>query len=144
MDGFFQQQEDLLIRAGLLIRVDWMGGAVVGVLVLALHGWLASLYQLPGELVLFTGFANLTYACISFTLSQLRQGDRVPFLRFVAVANVLWALVCILLAAIYVRDASVFGLGQLISEAALVGCLGVLEWQAARVTPDSTTSDGKV
>lgn len=109
----------------------------MGVLVLALHGWLTELYQLPGALVLVIGFANLAYACVSFTLAQLRHGDRVPFLRVVAVANVLWAVGCVILAAVWAGRATVFGMGQLIGEAVFVGWLGVLEWRAAGQSPDA-------
>jgi hypothetical protein len=122
-----------------------MAGAIVGVLVLSLHGWLTQLYQLPGELVLVIGFANLAYACVSFTLAQLRRGDKVPFLRVVAVANVLWAVVCVILAVVWAGRASVFGLGTLIGEAVFVGCLGVLEWRAAGkawpATPPTSSTD---
>ena len=71
------------MRAGQLIQVDWVAGAVAGALVLALHGWLTDLYQLPGGLVLLIGIANLAYACVSFTLARFSRGDRVPLLRVV-------------------------------------------------------------
>ena len=34
-----------------ILWIDGIGGAVVGLVVLALHGWLASLYQLPIEFI---------------------------------------------------------------------------------------------
>jgi len=90
------------------------------------------LYSLPGELLLVMGVANLAYASVSFTLAMLSRGDRVPFLRVVAAANVIWALLCAALAVMWFNEASVFGLGQLVGEAVVVGGLGVLEWRAAR------------
>ena len=115
----------------MLIRVDWVAGAVAGALVLSLRGWLTDLYSLPADLLLVMGLANLAYACVSFTLAALRRGDRVPFLRVVAAANVVWAVVCAALAAAWSGEASVFGTGQLVGEAVFVGGLGVLEWRAA-------------
>jgi hypothetical protein len=111
--------------------VDWIAGAVVGTLMLALRGWLAGVYSLPDELLLVMGVANLAYAGFSFTLAMLSRGDRVPFLRVVAVANMLWAVGCVVLAVVWFGKASLFGIGQLVGEAIFVGGLGVLEWRAA-------------
>lgn len=118
-------------RAGFLIEVDWIAGAIVGVLVLSLRGWLSELYLLPDRLLLLMGLANLAYACVSFTLARFSHGDRVPFLRFVAVANILWAVFCTVLAGLWFGEASLFGMGQLVGEAIFVGGLGILEWRAA-------------
>jgi hypothetical protein len=111
--------------------VDWIAGAVVGVLVLSLRGWLAELYSLPVDLLLVIGLANLAYACVSFTLAMLSRGDRVPLLRVVAVANVIWAVICAVLAVVWFGEGSVFGVGSLLGEGVFVGGLGVLEWLAA-------------
>lgn len=119
------------LRAAQLIRFDWIAGATAGVLVLALHRWLTALYQLPRTLLLVIGCANLAYACVSFTLDRRRQGEKVPFLRAMAVANVLWAIGCVIMAAVWVGRASIFGMGQLIGEGVFVGWLGLLEWRAA-------------
>lgn len=126
------------IRAGQLIWVDWIAGAVVGVLVLVFRGWLADLYALPGDLLLVMGLANLVYASVSFTLAMLSRGDHVPLLRVVATANIVWAVGCVVLAVVYSDRASVFGLGQLIGEAIFVGGLGVLEWRA-KTSPQMAT-----
>ncbi len=118
------------LRAGVLIRADWMAGAVAGTLVLALHGWLARLYALPQALLLLIGLANLGYACLSFTLWRLGRGGRVPLLRPMAAANMAWALLCLAWAARWAGEASVFGMAQLVGEAVFVGVLGGLEWRA--------------
>ena len=111
--------------------MDWIAGAVAGTLMLSLREWLAGLYALPGELLLAMGLANLAYAGGSFTLAMLSCGDRVPFLRVVAAANITWALLCSAWAIMWLGEASVFGMGQLLGEAVVVGGLGVLEWRAA-------------
>jgi hypothetical protein len=120
-----------LIRARHLIRIDWVAGAVAGALLLGLRGWLAELYSLPSELLLAMGIANLAYASVSFTLARRSRGDRVPFLRVVAAANIAWGVGCSIAAALFIEEASVFGTAQLVGEALFVGGLGVLEWRAA-------------
>lgn len=112
--------------------MDWISGAVVGVLVLSLRGWLAELYSLPADLLLVMGLANLTYASLSFTLAMLSRGDQVPLLRAVAVANVIWAAICTVLAVVWFEEGSVLGVASLVVEGLFVGGLGVLEWLAAR------------
>jgi hypothetical protein len=144
MDSRAADMEGRPIRASQLIWVDWIAGAVVGTLVLSIRGWLASLYSLPSDLLLVMGLANLAYACVSFTLAMLSRGDRVPLLRMVAMANMLWAIGCSVLAVVWFGQASIFGLGQLIGEAVFVGGLGVLEWRAAAVgVPDPTSHSSR-
>ena len=121
--------------------MDWIAGAVVGLLVLSLRGWLTDLYALPGNLVLAIGVANVAYGGVSFTLAMSSRGGRVPFLRAVAAANVVWAVGCFVLAAVWFGEASVFGLGQLLGEAVFVGTLGVLEWRAGG--PKGDTNGGE-
>ncbi len=52
-----------------LLWVDCTAGALTGVTVLALGGWLSRLHALPYELLLFLGATNLLYASYSFSLS---------------------------------------------------------------------------
>ena len=59
------------------------------------------------------------------------QGDRVPLLRVVAVANMIWAIICAVLAVVWFGEGSAFGVGSLDGESVFVGGLGVLEWRAA-------------
>jgi len=121
----------MAITATRLIWIDWIAGAVVGALVLSLREWLARLYALPTDLLFVIGIANLAYACVSCALAMRSTDGRVPFLRVVAVANIAWAVCCVVLAVVWFAEASVFGLGQLLGEAVFVGGLGVLEWRAA-------------
>ncbi len=100
---------------------------------LTFHRWLSDLYALPAELLLVIGIANLAYACVSFRLAMRSSGDRVPFLRVIAAANIGWGVACAVMAAVWFDKASVFGMAQLVGESILVGGLGVLEWRAASV-----------
>jgi hypothetical protein len=116
------------LRPRTLIVVDWVAGATAGVLMLALHAWLAEWYALPRSLLLVVAAANLGYAAVSFTLSRRADGERVPGLRVIAAANMGWGLVCFALAVWWFSSASVLGLVQLVGEGVLVGGLGVVEW----------------
>jgi hypothetical protein len=101
---------------------------------LTLRSWLTDLYALPADLLLAIGIANLAYACVSFTLAMRSSGDRVPFLRVIAAANIGWGVACAVMATLWFGKASVFGMVQLVGESILVGGLGILEWRAASMT----------
>ena len=120
-----------MISARHLIQLDWMAGAGAGLLMILLHLWLAELYQLPPRLVLTVGLINLAYASFSFILWLLSRDDNVPGLRIIAAANMLWAIVCLVLFCLWWDTASLLGAGQFIGEALIVGGLGLLEWRAA-------------
>lgn len=111
-----------------LITTDWIAGATAGVLMLGLHPWLSRWYALPPDLLRFIAAANLGYALVSFTISRRARGAHVPGLRLMAVANMLWGVVCVVLGMRWFATASVWGLAQLFGEAVLVGGLGVVEW----------------
>lgn len=114
-----------------LIRIDWIGAAVAGLLVLLFSNWVADLYSLPITLVRALAWVNLAYSSFSFTLAMASREGRVPLLRVVAVANLVWTLCCFVLAARWLGEASVFGLAHLVGEGIFVGALGVLEWRAS-------------
>ncbi len=111
-----------------LLWIDGPAGLVAGMVVLLFSGWLSEWYRLPRELLVFTGVANLVYGSYSMPLAILpvRPGGRIVFL---ACANMAWAGVCLVLAVLYGKSASLFGLGHLVLEAIFVGGLGYLEWR---------------
>lgn len=58
--------KEMLIRH--LRRLDGIAGLTAGLFVLSLSHWLANLYALPIQLLIFNGIANLlygTYSCSS-------------------------------------------------------------------------------
>lgn len=112
-----------------LLWVDCAAGAVVGVAVLVLSGWLSGFLGLPRGVLLFTGAANLLYA--SYSLSLARRRVRPMWrVRALAVANLAWGLVvCLGLAAAFWDSASGFGRAHLFAEAAFVAGLGAVEWR---------------
>lgn len=111
-----------------LLWIDGLAGAVVGIVVLMLGGWLSEWYQLPRDLLVLMGLANLAYA--SYSLSLAMRSKRPRFLiRLLVVANLTWAVACLRWAVVFSDNASIFGLAQLVGEALFVGGLACLEWR---------------
>jgi hypothetical protein len=109
-----------------LLWVDCAAGALAGVLVLSLSGWLSRLYSMPVGVLYFMGMVNLLYAAYSFCLAIRRTRPRV-LITLLATANGVWALVCLGMAAHFFETATIFGIGQLVGEAIFVGGLASLE-----------------
>jgi hypothetical protein len=111
-----------------LLWVDCTAGALAGVAVLMLSGWLGGLYALPRGLLLFTGAVNVLYASYSFTLA-IRSTRPKSLILLLVFANLAWAVVCLGLAVVFAGSATLFGVGHLVGEAVFVGGLAGLEWR---------------
>ena len=121
--------------ARLLLRLDSVAGLCVGVVVLLLTPWLATLYAMPEPWVRGMGLANLAYGAASGVLAwRAVRGLDVSrrAVTTLGLANVSWAAVCLVLAGVFVGDASSVGVAMLLAEALFVGGLGVAEWRWAR------------
>ena len=72
-----------------LITIDYTGGWLAGVVILALSGWLSWLYVLPFWFVMISAVANLVYGTFSFSISrQVRRP--VTLIATLAFANIAW------------------------------------------------------
>lgn len=111
-----------------LLWIDCSGGLVVGVVVLALSGWLAPLEGLPLGVLVFTGVMNLVYGLYSLSLA-LQARRSMMRVKALAVANMAWAPVCILILLLYADSATVWAWLHLGGEAVYVGVLGAVEWR---------------
>ncbi|MEP0548894.1 MAG: hypothetical protein ABJF88_18310 [Rhodothermales bacterium] len=111
-----------------LLWVDCTAGAVVGVTVIGLSGWLSRLEGLPQDVLLFTGVMNLLYASYSFSLA-VRSERPMRLVKLLVFANLAWVPVCLGLAAAFAESATPFGFVHLVGEAFFVGGLAVLEWR---------------
>jgi len=114
-------------RRGQLLWVDGLGGLAAGGAVLSMSAWLSVLDGLPRALIVFMGGANLAYGAYSTSLAALRVRPawRVAIL---AVANLLWAVFCLVLALRFRGEITPFGLVHVLGEGLYVGGLGCLEW----------------
>lgn len=95
---------------------------------LTLVNWLATLYGMPTNLLVFIGVANVLYASYSFSLAIRRTRTPLP-LNVLIIANGVWALVCVGLAVHWAGTASLFGMAHLLAEALFVSRLASLEWK---------------
>ena len=111
-----------------LLWVDCIAGALAGIAMLALSGWLSGLYGLPRGLLLFMGAANLLYASYSFSLARRARRPR-PLISLLVFANLAWAGACLALATYFAGTATAFGIVHLVGEGIFVGGLGGLEWR---------------
>ncbi len=111
-----------------LVTIDGLAGLSAGVAMLALSGRLPDWYNLSFKLVLAVALTNLAYGTYSFTLSR-RSVIPPGAISFLSVANMLWGLVCVVLAAYHWDLASLLGRIALLAEGAFVGGLGLLEWR---------------
>lgn len=112
-----------------LLWIDSRAALLAGALTLLLSGWLAPRYGLPAPLLLATAVANLAYGCYSGWLLVQPRPRPVVLIHTLVVANALWALVCLLIAAWHFAAATWLGLSHLLLEAVFVGGLAVQEWR---------------
>lgn len=111
-----------------LLWVDCLAGAVVGIAMLVLGGWLSEWYQLPQDLLFLMGLANLAYASYSFSLAMRSKRPK-TLIRLLVVANLTWAVACFRWAVVFSETANLFGLAHLVGEGFFVGGLACLEWR---------------
>ena len=111
-----------------VLWIDATAAALAGVVVLFVSGWLSGWYGLPQELLISIGVVNLVYASYSSSLAMRMRRPKALILLLVS-ANLLWSVVCVILALIYRDTATLFGLAHLLGEALFVGGLGGLEWR---------------
>ena len=115
-----------------LLWVDCAAGAVVGVAVLLLDGWLSRWTQLPQGLVFFMGIANLAYASYSFSLA-VRPKRSLVLINLLVAVNSAWALLLLVWVIVFADTASWLGFVYLLSESLFVGGLAVLEWRSRKL-----------
>ena len=111
-----------------LLWVDCTAGALVGVTVIVLAGWLSGVEGLPRNVLLFTGVVNVLYAGYSFSLA-VRAERPMGLIKLLVFANLAWVPVCLGLALFFRNEATFFGFAHLLGEGVFVGGLAMLEWQ---------------
>jgi hypothetical protein len=111
-----------------LLWVDSLAGLTVGIAMLLLLGRLVRWYQLPRDLLVLVGAANVIYGLYSLSLAARARRPRALILLLIA-ANAAWAVACLRWLAIYGREASALGLAHLAGEALFVGGLAIQEWR---------------
>jgi hypothetical protein len=108
--------------------IDGLAGLSVGVFVLVFHRFLARLYGLPVDLVIFMGLVNVAYSVCGLTLA-VRARRPLGLIVGLSSANYVWACVCVWLVVRFRDSASVLGLATLLFEGAFVAALATIEWR---------------
>lgn len=111
-----------------LLRIDSVGGLIVGLVMLLLSDYLASWYGLSRGFIIFIALVNIIYGCYSFSL-LVRVKRPLSLIVLLVIANLVWAVLCMLWVVIFAQTASFFGIAHLLGEAVFVGGLAYLEWR---------------
>jgi hypothetical protein len=111
-----------------LLHFDSFGGLTVGVVVLLLSQWLSAWYGLPRGFVIFVALVNIAYGSYSFSLLVRKKRPR-RLIVLLVVANLVWAVLCLVWVTVFAQTATVFGIALLLLEALYVGGLAYLEWR---------------
>lgn len=116
------------IKPHQILRLDYGGGLIVGLLLLALAGWLRGLFAMPPLLYFGIAGANLAYGCFSLWIAR-RPARPVALVATLAGANAIWGILCGL-AVVFLRDAmSIWGLAHVLAEGLFVFWLAGMEWR---------------
>jgi len=111
-----------------ILRIDGSAGLSAGMVVWLLSDVLVGLYQIPTWLLTINISANIVYGMGASLLASW-QHRPIGAIVALSVANLLWAVVCLVTAVLLVPTASLFGVGHFVLEGIFVATLGILEWR---------------
>ena len=112
----------------IILRIDGSAGLSAGVVVWLLSDVLVGLYQIPTWLLAITISANFVYGIGASLLASWHQRP-IGAVSALSVANLLWAVMCVITAVAIAPTASLFGVGHFVVEGICVATLGILEWR---------------
>ena len=124
--------EGLISKAKMLLRVDSFGGLLVGAGVLVLKSILADWYGLSLDLIFYMGLANLAYGSFSGILllyASLKTLPPKPLLYLLVLANIVWLGVCIFIVISNSAVISTLGVALVLFEGLYVASLGLVEFK---------------
>jgi len=110
-----------------ILWLDCLGGIIVGIVVLAICRPLSNWECLPVSIEMGMGIANLIYGCFSLFVTLCRPRAK-SLIATLAVANMAWLLVCVLITTIWWEQISWLGLLHVLGEGVYVAGLGYTEW----------------
>lgn len=123
-----QNEKEKGLERRIILRIDGSAGLSAGVVVWLLSDVLVGLYQIPTWLLAITISANLVYGIGASLLASWHQRP-IGAVSALSVANLLWAVMCLVTAVLLVPTASFFGVGHFVVEGICVATLGILEWR---------------
>ena len=111
-----------------VLWVDCIGGLIVGVLILCACKLISHWDSLPLSIVLGVGFANLAYGGYSLWVTTRKPRPAI-FVKILALANMAWLIVCVVIIASHWNEISIFGILHKLGEGIYVASLGIVEWR---------------
>jgi len=111
-----------------ILWIDCLGGLIVGCVVLSIYKLLGDWEGLPTAVVLFMGVVNLAYGSYSLFVTT-RNPRPLPMVKLLAIANMFWLLVCLVMAALYWQQITVLGILHVVGEGIYVAALGLIQWR---------------
>ena len=114
-----------------LLWLDCLGGISVGGIVLAISKLLSRWQNVPVNVVIAMGIANLLYGSFSLYVTT-RKPRRLKQVRTLAVANMFWLIVCLFITIAYRKDLSMIGWLLILGEGVYVAGLGFTQWRWQR------------
>lgn len=88
-------------------------------------------FGLPQQIIYYLAFVPVTYAIYSFSCYFLIKSNYNPFLKTIAIANLLYCFITIGLLAKFIYTMTLFSYSYFIFEFLLIIFLTVLEWKSA-------------
>ena len=111
-----------------ILWVDCLGGLFVGAVVLSICTLLSEWESLPAAIVFSMGVFNLVYGCYSLLVAT-RKPRPLLIVKVLAIANMLWLIVCLAIVIAFWQQISVLGLLHVVGEGIYVFALGLTEWK---------------
>lgn len=111
-----------------LLHLDGCAGLTVGILLLLLKERAGELYNLPSAVIIFLSIANICYGTYAASVAFSKRRQTV-FISLLAIANIVWAVVCAAMVIYYAQQASLIGLAFISLEALFVIGLAWFEWK---------------
>ena len=111
-----------------ILWFDCIGGLIVGCVVLAMYKLMSDWESLPAAVIFSMGVANLAYGSYSLFVTT-RQPRPLVMVKLLAIANMFWLIVCLVIATAYWQQISILGMLHVVGEGIYVAALGLAEWK---------------
>lgn len=114
-----------------LIWFDAFAALTSGVVVIALKGFFAPLFNLPAALLTVLALTAFCYAVYSFQLA-FRAHKPPPLIWLLIIANTIYALACLVLFFVFLRTATWLGSAYLLLDFSIVAALTFIEYRTMK------------
>jgi hypothetical protein len=110
-----------------LFLVDAVGAVVTAVLLAAVVAQLEQAFGMPSGVVYVLSAIAAGFAVYSFTCHLTRPGNWRRFLRIIAIANLSYCVLTLILIFVYRFEVTALGVAYFVGEIVIVGALAIYE-----------------